>query len=779
MAAILLFLVLSVSVTFTPAVQQRATNISLGSSLTPTSNISWMSPSGVFAFGFYPKAKGYLVGIFIAGIPQKTVVWTANRDKSPVPNNVTLNLTIDGRLILQFPNGQETIITENSNSSEPAATAAMLDSGNFILYDSDQKKIWQSFEYPTNTLLPGQRLYPGYQLFSSVSETDESTGRFRLKMQHDGNLVQYPTNTPESSAYAYWQAGTGGTGDNVTLNFDPDGHLYLLKYDGSNIHNITVGGFPIIETLYLMRIDVDGNFRLYSYKLNQNGAESVIWNSSNDKCAPKGVCGLNSYCVQTDLQINCTCLPTFSNIENGHGSFSSCARNFRPESCTNNDRSVTYSIETIASLIWEDNSYDVLKPYTQQDCETACLEDCMCEAATYKDGVCNKQKVPLRFGRLQLADSNIALIKVANSTENERNENLSKGRRKEHQTIILPIGVSLTAFGFTLLVLVGVLIYMNKFRAFKRDNNCELIEDVPPRSFTYDELEKATNNFKEEVGRGSFGTVFKGELSNDQKIVAVKRLDNISTLGDREFQTEMRVIARTNHRNLIRLLGYCHDESNRLLVYEYMRNGSLADILFTNEKQPCWSQRMNIACSIAKGLVYLHEECETRIIHCDIKPQNILMDENMCAKISDFGLAKLLMEDQTRTFTGIRGTRGYVAPEWHKKLPITVKADVYSFGIVLLEIICCRRSVDLKLSENEAILEEWVYKCFQAGDLSILVAVGDEVVEYKQLERMVSVGLWCIQYEPSLRPSMKMVQLMLEGTVDVPLPPPASFIDGT
>jgi serine/threonine protein kinase len=237
----------------------------------------------------------------------------------------------------------------------------------------------------------------------------------------------------------------------------------------------------------------------------------------------------------------------------------------------------------------------------------------------------------------------------------------------------------------------------------------------------------------------------------------------------------MKVIGRTHHRNLVRLLGYCHDGIHRLLVYEYMSNGSLADILFTPGKQPCWDERMGIARNVARGILYLHEECEQQIIHCDIKPQNILMDEFGCAKISDFGLAKLLKPDQTNTFTGIRGTKGYVAPEWHRKLPITVKVDVYSYGILLLEIICCRKSVDWSLPEEEAILEEWVYHCFEVGDLTKLV--GNEEADKKQVDRMVKLGLWCIQDEPSLRPSMKNVLLMLEGTVDIPIPPsPNSFL---
>lgn len=264
-------------------------------------------------------------------------------------------------------------------------------------------------------------------------------------------------------------------------------------------------------------------------------------------------------------------------------------------------------------------------------------------------------------------------------------------------------------------------------------------------------------------------------MAEDQKVVAVKRLDKELVEGEKEFQTEMKIIGRTHHRNLVRLLGYCLDGSRRLLVYEYMSNGSLSDILFTPEKQPTWEERCGIARDIARGLLYLHDECDTQIINCDIKPQNILMDDHFCAKISDFGMAKLLKKDQTRTYTGVRGTRGYVAPEWHRKLPVTVKADVYSFGIVLLELICRRKCVDWSLAEDESILEYWVYSCFEAGELGKLV--GDEEVERRQFERMVKISIWCIQDEPSLRPSMKKVLLMLEGTVEIPVPPsPTSFL---
>ena len=147
--------------------------------------------------------------------------------------------------------------------------------------------------------------------------------------------------------------------------------------------------------------------------------------------------------------------------------------------------------------------------------------------------------------------------------------------------------------------------------------------------FTFEHLSKATNGFKEEVGRGASGTVFKGVMQNGQKMVAVKRLEKEFAQGERDFQTELKTIGKMYHKNLVRLLGYCLDGDHKLLVFKYMRKGSLAGILFNKEKQPSWEERMEITRDISRGILYLHEECEPQIIHCDIKPQNILMDGNI------------------------------------------------------------------------------------------------------------------------------------------------------
>jgi hypothetical protein len=312
--------------------------------------------------------------------------------------------------------------------------------------------------------------------------------------------------------------------------------------------------------------------------------------------------------------------------------------------------------------------------------------------------------------------------------------------------------------------------------------NEEEEEEAPltTRSYSYAELERATCGFRDPLGRGSFGTVFRGTLPQQKgtKEIAVKRLEKLVEEGEREFQREVRAIGRTSHRNLVRLLGFCHEGVHRLLVYEYMSNGSLADLLFarrSNKKSPSWRERVGIALDVARGLHYLHDELDSRVIHCDVKPQNILMDAEGRAKIADFGLAKLLLPDQTRTFTGVRGTRGYLAPEWYRGVgPVTVKADVYSYGVVLMEIVTCRRSMEMEEAGEEVTLTEWGYEwlLIGRGDVETVMGSDETAVEATDVERAVKVAAWCAQGEPQARPTMKSVILMLEGHLGVPFPPP-------
>uniref|UniRef100_A0A5B7BJ19 non-specific serine/threonine protein kinase n=1 Tax=Davidia involucrata TaxID=16924 RepID=A0A5B7BJ19_DAVIN len=289
-----------------------------------------------------------------------------------------------------------------------------------------------------------------------------------------------------------------------------------------------------------------------------------------------------------------------------------------------------------------------------------------------------------------------------------------------------------------------------------------------PGRFSYEDLHVATEDFKEKLGAGGFGSVFKGTLRDGTK-VAVKRLDKLSR-GMKEFLAEVESIGSIHHFNLVRLIGFCAEKSCRLLVYEYMSNGSLEKWIYHRGQKPClgWQTRKKIILDIAKGLAYLHEECRQRIIHRDIKPQNILLDEDFNAKVSDFGLSKLVDRDQSHVLTTMRGTPGYIAPEWRQPR-VTIKADTYSFGIVLLEIVSGRRNLDRTRSESSCHLLRLLQKKAEEDQLIDIVENLDEEMQRHREEviRMIRIGAWCLQDDHTRRPFMSTLVKVLEGVMEV------------
>nr|XP_023920314.1 G-type lectin S-receptor-like serine/threonine-protein kinase LECRK3 [Quercus suber] len=772
------FILLSMFFACGRAEEKQFSHIKLGSALhpetPPNSKSPWSSPSGHFKFGFYQQGNGFMVGIWLVGIKNITVVWTARRDDPPVTRNATLKLTKDG-LLLITEQGLKHISARTSDSAYFAAN--MLDSGNFVLYNKNNSIIWETFSYPTDTILGGQFLSSGGQLFSNLSETNQSTGRYRLKMQYDGNLVLYPVNTVDVSSDAYWSSGTY---ENVLVYYrlylNNTGLLHIINSTGNSVEVLSSSSASNnITTIYRATLEFNGFFRLYSHTYNETGTlnSSVIeWDAVDDLCKVKGFCGFNSFCTLNDGKPYCLCLPGTDFIDANH-TYLGCESNFLEVGCKGGREYVeSYNINTTENMIWEDTPYMDVPTSTKEECRNSCLEDCNCGAALFIDSQCQKQKLPLRYVRRDSNNQTTAFFKVGSISIKSWNESdqitpvhVFTSKKILVQVLVLILGF--TAFSFLALGISGLFMFKIRVLRYKRLKESETLGMT---IFSYDELKSATNGFKDELGKGSFGTVYKGNLYKGKKFVAVKKLEKLVEEGEREFRAEMQAIGRTHHKNLVRLLGYCAEGSKRLLVYEYMSNGSLANILFKGVRRPDWDERVRITLDVARGILYLHEECKTPIIHCDIKPSNILMDEFWTAKISDFGLAKLLMPDQTRTFTVVRGTRGYMAPEWQKNTPISVKADIYSYGIVLLEIICCRKNMDVNVSKpEEIVLSTWVYNCFVARELDKIV--GNEEVDKRTLENMVKVALWCIQDEPILRPSMKSVVLMLEGITDVAVPP--------
>ncbi|KAJ1433473.1 Serine-threonine/tyrosine-protein kinase, catalytic domain [Sesbania bispinosa] len=287
--------------------------------------------------------------------------------------------------------------------------------------------------------------------------------------------------------------------------------------------------------------------------------------------------------------------------------------------------------------------------------------------------------------------------------------------------------------------------------------------------FSYQQLRTATHNFSKKLGSGGFGTVYLGSLSTGVN-VAVKVLRGQRV--KKQFMAEVSTIGRAHHLNLVRLYGFCFEWKLRALVYEYMANGSLDKYLFREDRTLGFEKLHEIAIGTARGIAYLHEECPQRIVHYDIKPGNILLDEKFSPKVADFGLAKLCNRENTHiTMTGGRGTPGYAAPELWLPFPVTHKCDVYSFGMLLFEMIGRRRNLDISLQESREWFPRWVWEKFDSGQLGELrIACGTEEKYMEIVERMTKVALWCVQYRSELRPLMSAVARMLEGLVEIPKP---------
>ena len=336
--------------------------------------------------------------------------------------------------------------------------------------------------------------------------------------------------------------------------------------------------------------------------------------------------------------------------------------------------------------------------------------------------------------------------------------------------------ISSLFIGIHILVLLGVFVVTGAllFLFWKRRESEEAEEDhldcIPgmPNRFSYKDLKVITQNFSCKLGEGGFGSVFQGTLSNGIK-VAVKHLEGLGQVK-KSFLAEVETIGSTHHVNLVRLIGFCAEKSHRLLVYEYMCNGSLDKWIFHRNQglALCWQFRRKIILDIAKGLSYLHEDCRKKIFHLDIKPQNILLDEDFNAKVADFGLSKLIDKDQSQIVTTLKGTPGYLAPEW-LSFTITEKVDVYSFGVVVLEILCGRKNIDRSQAEEDMHLLAVFKRKAEENRLADMIDKCSEDMQLHEEEvmEMMKIGVWCLQSDFARRPSMSVVVKVLEGSVGV------------
>jgi len=338
--------------------------------------------------------------------------------------------------------------------------------------------------------------------------------------------------------------------------------------------------------------------------------------------------------------------------------------------------------------------------------------------------------------------------------------------------------------GFILVLLLAkVLFHVYEHYKMKGEDQARIekfLEDyraMKPTRFTYADIKRITNGFSESLGEGAHGAVFKGILSRDI-LVAVKILND--AVGDgKDFTNEVGTMGKIHHVNVVRLLGFCADGFHRALVYDFFPNGSLQRFLVPPDNKDVflgWEKLQQIALGVAKGIEYLHLGCDHRILHFDINPHNVLIDDHFNPKITDFGLAKLCPKNQsTVSVTAARGTLGYIAPEVFSRNfgNVSYKSDIYSYGMLLLEMVGGRKNTNMSVEESFQVLyPEWIHNLVEARDVEVTIEKEEDV---KVARKLAIIGLWCIQWNPVDRPSMKTVVQMLEGDGEKLIAPPTPF----
>ncbi|XP_061342037.1 G-type lectin S-receptor-like serine/threonine-protein kinase At5g24080 [Gastrolobium bilobum] len=788
-----------------------SSQIDLGSRLLASKDQTWVSDNGTFALGFTPAESDnrlFNLGIWFAELPgDRTLVWSPNRD-SPVSQDAILELDTTGNLVLM--DGDTTIWASNTSGAGVEA-AVMAESGNFIIHNTNNHPVWQSFSQPSDTLLPNQPLTVSLELTSSKSSSHGGYYALKMLQQPTSLSLALTYNLPETypaldesyTNYSYWQGPdiSNVTGEviavldqagsfGIVYGESSEGAVYVYKNDdddaglSSAVHQSTP-----LAVLRRLTLEKNGNLRLYRWDDDVNGSRQWMpeWAAVSNPCDVAAICG-NGVCNldRSKTKASCTCLPGTSKVGRDGQCFENSSLVGKCNAKHENQTS-QFRISVVQQTNYYFSEFSVIANYSDvasvSKCGDACLSDCDCVASVY--GLNEERPYcwvlrSLNFGGFEDTSSTLFVKERVNNGSwtpegqvggsNSSSDGLGSAKEK---AVIIPIVLSMTV----LIALLCLLLYysVHRKRTLRREMESSLILSGAPMNFTFRDLQIRTCNFSQLLGTGGFGSVYKGSLG-DGTLVAVKKLERVLPHGEKEFITEVNTIGSMHHMNLVRLCGYCSEGSHRLLVYEFMKNGSLDKWIFPSyqgrDRVLDWPTRFNIAITTAQGIAYFHEQCRNRIIHCDIKPENILLDENFCPKVSDFGLAKLMAREHSHVVTMVRGTRGYLAPEWVSNRPITVKADVYSYGMLLLEIIGGRRNLDMSFDAEDFFYPGWAYKELTNGST---IKVADRrlngAVDEEELMRALKVAFWCIQDEVFIRPTMGEIVRMLEGSMDINMPP--------
>ncbi|XP_078159115.1 G-type lectin S-receptor-like serine/threonine-protein kinase SD2-5 [Carex rostrata] len=736
------------------------------------------TPSMSFATGFYcfPPCKSFFLSIYI--IVQKynlydgyylscydrpQVIWSANRAR-PVSENATLQLTSKDGLTLRDSDGR--LVWSTSGLNRYVAGINITEAGNLVLFDTNNSTIWQSIDHPTDCLVMGQTMAGGLRLIANSSNTDLSESRLYLTLLAHGLYGFVNWDPPQM----YYYSMSYGTSDSSNRTVDKsifikfmNGSLTIFSTLSNTNKGTNIFEFLHAKSIQYMRLESDGHLRLYDYD-DLLGWKMVGDLFDMDNCNYPTFCGHYGICNNGQ----CSC-PTgtlgnyFKPIDDQQVEFGCYA--VTNITCQDVNNHLLLGLNNVSYFDNLDNVvYDVTND--EETCKKACLRNCSCKAALFQslngnpsNGMCLtlpevfslKNKLPDALGNNYSAYIKVQVAPPPSSSK-------------------VGLGAILgSTFGALFIMLTLISIYIVCLRRREEEQDEGIIEQLPGMltRFTFEELRAATENFVKILGKGGFGTVFEGRWGDER--IAVKRLDNVGH-GKKDFLAEVETIGSIHHINLVRMIGLCADKLNRFLVYEYMCHGSLDKWIYCRDGRVSfdWLIRFKIITDIAKGLCYLHEECRQKIVHFDIKPENILLDEKFNAKIADFGLAKLIDRDISRVMTKMRGTPGYLAPEWLTAM-VTEKVDVYSFGVVVMEILSGRRNLDDSLTEENRHLIKLLEEKSKSNGLSYLIDknLGDIELYKKDIVNVMKLAMWCLQWDSTRRPSMLIVVKVLEGSMEV------------
>ncbi|KAF5472086.1 hypothetical protein F2P56_008828 [Juglans regia] len=750
-----------------------------------------------FELGFFSpgSSRHRYLGIWYKNITI-TVVWVGNRNNSITDLSGSLSMGSNGFSLLA--NKSETIWSVNSTRVLESPILQLLDNGNLVLREENNHDpegyVWQSFDNITDTLLPGMKL--GWNLktglyrnmTSWLSADDPSAGdySFSLDSPETPQLV-LSKGTQKQYRWGPWD-GVRFSGSNE-LRSNP---VFVPMFNSSR--DEVYYTFEVVDQASLLSrfvVTQDGLIQYLTWGKSNNEWVAVV-NLQRDSCDRYGTCGPYGNCYNDGP--SCKCLKGFtpkspedwSRIDWSGG----CVRNWDLE-CENGDGFVKYGGKKLP-----DHSHlAASRNLSLEECEAECSRNCSCMAFTLIDihgngGDCVMWFADLVDMRNFPSGGDDLYIRMAK----KELESIADAKRNKRVKMIIIIVIC----AITGMLLFGGIGWCT-FRMIRAKRRGESLnnpyrdfieetqeEDLELPLFSLETLSTATNefSFRNKIGQGGFGPVYKGLLPNRQEI-AVKRLSQDSGQGLREFKNEVILIAKLQHRNLVKFLGCCIHEEERMLIYEYLPNKSLDSFIFdpTRRKLLAWNKRFHIILGIARGLLYLHQDSRLRIIHRDLKASNILLDSEMNPKISDFGIARIFGAEQTQERTKrVIGTYGYMSPEYAMSGHFSVKSDVFSFGVLVLETISGKKNWGFWHPDHDLNLLGHAWKLWNEGiPLELVDAVMEEPYSVNEVVRCIQVGLLCVQKRVEDRPTMSSVLLMLANeNAIVPQPKEPGFcIEGS